>query len=122
MIEPALTTAEARASTTAKMVFNRAQSNPDNKFDYAQFFRDSTGKLSMGSQISFLCFFVMAWSLLYATMNLLKSSADIDAMFQWYVYFGLIFAGTPMVSKLIDILPTLLALWKGVPPPPKVLP
>jgi len=98
-------------------VVQRAQQDPNNRFDYADFFRDASGKLSMGSMISFLCFFVMAWSLLYATMNLLKTPDDIEAMFYWYVFFGVVFAGTPQISKFIDILPQLMAIWKGVSPP-----
>ena len=98
-------------------VVQRAQQDPANPFDFGDFFRDATGKLSMGSLISFLCFFVMSWSLLYATMHLLKTPDDIDAMLKWYLFFGLVFAGTPQISKFIDILPTLMATWKGVPPP-----
>lgn len=98
-------------------VVRRAQQDPANPFDFGDFFRDANKKLSMGSLISFLCFFVMSWSLLYATMHLLKTPDDIDAMLKWYLFFGLVFAGTPQISKLIDSLPTLVALWKGVPPP-----
>lgn len=98
-------------------VVQRAQRDPDNRFDFGEFFRDATGKLSMGSLISFLCFFVMSWSLLYATMHLLKTPDDIDAMLKWYLFFGLVFAGTPQLSKFIDILPQLMSIWKGVPPP-----
>lgn len=97
----------------------RAQQDSGNNFDYADFFRDATGKLSMGSQITFLSFLVMAWALLYATMNLLKTPDDIDAMLKWYLFFGMVFAGTPQISKFIDILPTLLSIWKGVPQPAK---
>jgi hypothetical protein len=112
-----LQTALMLCACLAVWVIACAQRNEKNPFDYAQFFRDSTGKLSMGSQISFLCFFVMAWALLFATMNLLKSADDIEAMFYWYLLFGCLFSGAPLVSKFIDQLPTLLALWKGIPPP-----
>jgi pheromone shutdown protein TraB len=102
-----------------------AQKNKVNPFDYAEFFRNDAGKLSMGAKIGFMCFIVASWALLYATMNVIKNHDDIDALFKWYAMFIGVFSGTQVIIVFLNMLPILLALWKGVTPPqykpPKVV-
>jgi len=85
-----------------------AQRNPN--FDWADGFKDETGKVSWGRAAVAGAFCISSWCLIYALMNAIKTTFDADgivkalnALFPWFIAYMLVWAGTKSVDKLVDV-------------------
>lgn len=77
----------------------RIQINPDNKFDFADMFRDELGKPSAARMMILVCGGVSSWGIMYMLIH------DVDSkMDPWYfvAYMG-IWSGSALASKALDI-------------------
>jgi hypothetical protein len=71
-------------------VLYRAQANPSINFDLANFLKDDSGKESSGRLFGFVALAVHSWWV--ATLVLQKTATE-----NHFLYYGLIWAGTPAI-------------------------
>jgi len=67
-----------------------AQLNTKNRFDVADFFRDEKGKASSGRAFAFVALAIHSW---WVATLVFQKLATVDH----FLYYGLIWAGTPAV-------------------------
>jgi len=75
------------------------QRNPDNNFDFADMFRDESGKPSAARVMVLICGGVSSWLLMYMVIH--SDESRIDPMF-FGLYLGA-WSGTALASKWMDL-------------------
>lgn len=76
----------------------KVQSNPDNKFDFADMLRDDSGKPSAYKMAVFVCLAVSSWAIMYILISL---KGHID---NWQLLgYTAIWSGAKIVEKALDV-------------------
>lgn len=72
-----------------------AQANPSNRFDISNFLKDEQGKESSGRAFGFVALAIHSW---WVATLVFQKLATIDH----FLYYGLIWAGTPAIMVLAN--------------------
>ena len=80
-------------------VLYRIQQNPENNFDFADMFRDETGKPSAARVMVLIAGGVSSWLLMYMAIH--NEDSKVDPMF-YALYLGA-WSGTALASKWMDL-------------------
>jgi hypothetical protein len=80
-------------------VLYRIQQNPNNNFDFADMFRDETGKPSAARVMVLICGGVSSWLLMYMVIH--DDNSRLDPLF-YGLYLGA-WSGTALASKWMDL-------------------
>lgn len=78
-------------------------------FSWKRAMQDDSGQEGKGKE-SVLRFAVLvalvtsSWLLMYVTINVIKSGADLEQLFPYYVSYLAIWSGAKVVEKLLDVL------------------
>ena len=95
-------------------VMIRAQRRDD--FDWGDALKDETGKLSAMRLAVFVSLAISSWLLIYIAMNAVKSAADLDLLFKFFIAYLAIWSGAKIVERALDII---LAKYAGAALPAK---
>ena len=84
-------------------------------FKWSRAMQDDNGKESSLRFGIIVAVVVSSWFLVYVTMNVLKASGDLEALFPYYMAYLAVWSGAKVVEKLLDVL---ILKFGGKPPPP----
>ena len=81
----------------------------DPNFDWGDAFRDEKGKVSWTHTATPIALALSSWMIIYVLMNGIRTTEDatglvvvLNALFRWFMGYNLIWAGTPIIGKIID--------------------
>lgn len=84
--------------------------------DWGAMFKDDAGKTSSQRVMGVCCFIIASWSIIDLTTDAVQHQDALEPLFRYYTLYVLVFAGTPIAGRILELLGQFLALKNGVPP------
>ena len=73
-------------------------------FSWNKAMQDDSGKESALRFGIVVALVISSWFLVYVTMNVVKGSGDLEALFPYYMAYLAVWSGAKAVEKLLDVL------------------